>query len=324
MITISILALRNAVLASIADSRYVFLMVNQFLKQAGKEPLFKVQLIGLSKDVELDGGLFNLHVDTVLADKPKTDLIIIPSMHGSMLTSTYLNKQFAYWINQQYKKGTEVASMCSGAFLLAYSGLLNGKQCTTHWIYANEFRSYYPGVHLVDEEMLVVQDGLYSSGGGTSYWKLLLYLVEKYTDRSTAIHTAKYFTIDFARDKQSHFNMFSGLKDHEDTVIKNAQEHIEQHYQGKLTVDEIADLYNVTRRTFERRFKKATYHTVAEYIQRVKIEAAKRQLEAGRKSVMEVMIDVGYSDTQAFRDVFKKITGMTPIGYSRRYNRDAP
>lgn len=323
MITISILALRNAVLASIADSRYVFLMVNQFLKQAGKEPLFKVQLIGLSKDIELDGGLFNIRPDAVLADKPESDLIIIPSMEGSMLTSTYLNKKYAYWINQQYKKGTEVASICSGAFLLAYSGLLTGKQCTTHWIYANEFRSYYPGVNLVDEEMLAVQDGLYSSGGGTSYWKLLLYLVEKYTDRSIAIHTAKYFAVDFARDKQSHFNMFSGLKDHEDEVIRNAQEYIELHYQGKLTVDQIADLYNVTRRTFERRFKKATFHTVAEYMQRVKIEAAKRQLEAGRKSIMEVMIDVGYSDTQAFRDVFKKITGMTPIGYSRRYNRDA-
>jgi len=164
---------------------------------------------------------------------------------------------------------------------------------------------------------------LYSSGGNNAYWNLLLHLVEKFTDRKMAILTAKYFVIDLDRSIQSPFIVFHGLKDHEDHVIKSAQEYIEQNYQEKLIVDQLADKFNVTRRTFERRFKKATRNTVVEYIQRVKVEATKKQLEIGRKSVNEIMFAVGYSDIQTYRDLFKKITGMTPIEYRNKYNKDA-
>jgi transcriptional regulator GlxA family with amidase domain len=105
-----------------------------------------------------------------------------------------------------------------------------------------------------------------------------------------------------------------------DTEIKQAQEHIENNFQDKITVNELADKYNIGRRTFERRFKKATHNSVVEYMQRVKIEAAKKQLEVGRSTVNEVMFDVGYTDIKAFRDIFKKITGMSPIDYRTKYN----
>jgi len=321
MIHVSILALKNAVLASVADSKYVFTMVNHFLKQAGQPALFDVRLVGLSKEVDLDNGLFNIHPDVVTEDVKDTNLIIIPSFTGNVLSSTHLNKDYAIWIAQQYKRGAEVASLCTGAFLMAFSGIVKGKQCTTHWQYANELRYLYPSVKVVEEKVMTDQHGVYSSGGSNAYWNLLLYLVEKYTDRQTAIHTAKYFVIDMDRHRQLPFVVFSGLKDHEDEEIKNAQEYIEQHYADKLTVDQVADQFHITRRTFERRFKKATYITVTEYIQRVKIEAAKKQLEIGRKSITEVMLDVGYSDTQTFRDVFKRITDMTPVGYRNKYNK---
>lgn len=320
MVHISILALKNAVLASIADSRYVFTMVNEFLQQAGKPPLFKVELVGVTEEVKLNNGLFTLRPDVMLKDIDHTDLIIIPSMTGDMVSSSYKNIDYAPWIGEQYKKGAEVASLCVGAFLMAFSGILKGKQCTTHWLYANEFRHFYPSVTLVEEKVMTAQQGVYSSGGNNAYWNLLLYLVEKFTDRQIAIHTAKYFVIDLDRHQQTPFVIFSGLKDHDDTVIKEAQEYIEAHFEEKLTVDHLAERFNVTRRTFERRFKKATFLTVAEYIQRVKIEAAKKQLEAGRRSITEVMLAVGYSDTQTFRDVFKKVTGMTPVDYRDKYN----
>jgi transcriptional regulator GlxA family with amidase domain len=321
MINISILALQNAVLASIADTRYLFTMVNDFLKQSGKPALFNVQLVSLWEEVKLHNGLFAIYPDVMLDKATQPHLIIIPSMTGDMIRATYWNREYVTWIAEQYKNGSEVASLCVGSFLLAYSGLLKGKQCTTHWLYANEFRNFYPGVNLVDDKIITDQNGLYSSGGGNAYWNLLLYLVEKYTDRPTAIHAAKYFVIDLNRHNQSPFVVFSGLKDHEDDTIKNAQEYIEQNYQEKITVDQIAEKFNVTRRTFERRFKKATFITVVDYIQRVKIEAAKKQLETGRKSISEIMLDVGYSDTQTFRDVFKKITDMTPIDYRNKYNK---
>lgn len=323
MVNITILALRNAVLASIADARYVFTMVNQFLTRVGKAPLFNVQLAADSAEVQLNNGLFCIRPDVLVDKVQNSNLIIIPALAGDMISSNYLNKDYAHWIAQQYKSGAEVASLCTGAFLLAFSGVLKGRECSTHWQYANELKHFYPSVKLVDEKVITDQNGLYSSGGSNAWWNLLIHLVEKYAGREMAITTAKYFVIDIDRNDQSPFIIFNGLKDHDDDVIKNVQVYIEQNYTLKLTVHQLAAMFNITRRTFERRFKSATRHTVAEYIQRVKIEGAKKQLEIGRKSIAEVMIDTGYLDTQTFRDVFKKITGMTPVDYRNKYNKQA-
>jgi len=321
MIKISILALQNAVLASIADCRYVFTMVNKFLEERKKQPLFSVQLVGLTNEVEYNEGSFLIKTDCLLHEIEENDLIIIPALTGNMMTATHLNREYGHWIAQQYKSGVEVASFCSGAFLLAFTGLLKGKQCTTHWDYANEFKHFYPTVELVDEKVITDQNGLYSSGGSNAYWNLLLHLIEKYAGREIAIYTAKYFVIDIDRSFQSPFIVFHGQKDHEDGAIKDIQVYIEQHYKDKLTVELLADKFNIGKRTFERRFRKATRNTVAEYIQRVKMEGAKKQLEIGRKSINEVMYDIGYSDTQTFRDVFKRITGMTPVEYKQKYSK---
>jgi transcriptional regulator GlxA family with amidase domain len=264
-----------------------------------------------------------MHPNAMISDIKKTDLIIIPALSGNIFTATNSNINYVNWINTQYKNGAEVASLCTGAFLLAFSGLLKGRQCTTHWLYANEFRHHYSSVTLVDEKAITDQHRLYSSGGNNAWWSLLLHLVEKYAGREVAIYTAKYFVVDLDRNTQSPFIIFNGLKDHGDEVIIRSQEFIEQNYQEKLTVDEIAFRFDLTRRTFERRFKKGTRKTVAEYIQRVKIEAAKKQLEIGRKPIMEIMLNVGYADMPTLRDVFKRITGMTPVEYKNKYNKQA-
>jgi len=320
MKTVSILILETAVPAAIVDPRYMFSAVNEFYKSAGHQPFFKIQLVGLTKEVKLNDGLFSVHPDVLLKDVKKTDLIIIPAIGGDVKLAIKKNKDFLPWIEQQYKGGAEVASLCIGAFILASTGLLKDKECSTHWLFANDFKEMFPDVKLVSDKTVTAQNGLYSSGGATSYWTLLLYLVEKYTNREMSIMASKFFLLDMGRDSQSPFVMFRGQKDHDDTEIVKAQEFIEKHYQSKLTVDELADKYGIGRRTFERRFKKATSNTVVEYMQRVKMEAAKKQLENGPKTVNEVMHDVGYTDTKAFRDVFKKITGMSPVDYSSKYN----
>jgi len=199
--------------------------------------------------------------------------------------------------------------------------LLNGKKCSSHWNSANEFRQMFPEVELVDGSIITEEHGIYSSGGANSYWNLLLYLVEKYTDRDTAILASKYFAVDIDRESQSAFMLFQGQKNHEDAEILLAQAFIEANYIDKISVNELADKFAIGRRSFERRFKKATNNTVVEYIQRVKIEAAKRHFESSRKNINEVMFDVGYTDTKAFRTVFKKITGLTPIEYRNKYNK---
>ena len=320
---ISILIPETAVIEAIADPRYMFTAVNQFLMADGKSPLFHVQLVGAKKEVKLSNELFSVHPDSLVKDVKKTDLIFIPALSGDMKTALQANKELIPWIVDQYKNGAEVASLCIGAFLLASTGLLHGKKCSTHWKSYNEFREMFPDVELVDGSIITEEHGIYSSGGANSYWNLLLYLVEKYTDRDTAILASKYFQVDIDRESQSAFMLFEGQKGHEDEDILKAQAFIEKNYMEKITVDQLADLLSIGRRSFERRFKKATNNTVVEYIQRVKIEAAKRSFESSRKNINEVMFNVGYTDTKAFRTIFKKITGLTPIEYRNKYNKQA-
>jgi len=319
---VSILVPNEAVLASIEDPRYLFTAVNEFLESHGRRPMFTVQLVGLTKEVSLHGGSFTVHVDAVIQDIKRTDLIFVPAVIGDMKKALESNKDFNPWIIRQYQQGAEVASLCIGAFLLASTGLLNGKKCSTHWRSANEFRTMFPEVELVDDKIITEEQGLYSSGGANSYWNLLLYLIEKFTDREMAVLAAKVFAVEIDRTSQSSFIMFNGQKEHEDEPVKKAQEFIEKNVADKISVEDLAMKFAIGKRHFERRFKKATNNTPVEYIQRVKIEAAKKGLETTRKNVTEVMYEVGYSDTKAFRNVFKKITGLSPIDYKNKYTRE--
>jgi transcriptional regulator GlxA family with amidase domain len=318
---ISILVPNEAVLASIDDPRYMFTAANEFLENAGRAPQFHVQLVGLTKEVKLHKGSYTVHTDQVISEVKKTDLIFVPALIGDLKTALEMNQDFVPWIIKQYRQGAEVASLCIGAFLLASTGLLNGKKCSTHWKSANLFRSMFPEVNLVDDRIITEEQGLYSSGGANSYWNLLLYLLEKYTDREIAIIASKVFAVEIDRSSQSAFIMFNGQKTHEDEPVKKAQEFIESNIADRISVEELALKFAIGKRNFERRFKKATNNTPVEYMQRVKIEAAKKRLETGRKNVNEVMYDVGYTDTKAFRTVFKKITGLSPIDYRNKYNK---
>lgn len=320
---VSILIPHDAVMASIVDPRVIFTGVNEFLEAAGKPTAFNVQLVGLTKEVQLHNGIFTVHADRLINEVQKTDLIIIPATGGDLKTAIQKNEKFFPWIVDQYNQGAEAASLCIGAFLLASTGLLKGKECSTHWRFAEEFRAMFPDITLVDGRIVTEQQGLYSSGGATSYWNLLLHLIEKYAGREMAILAAKVYALEIDRKTQSPFIMFNGQKKHEDEPIKQAQEFIEKNITERISVEELAIKYAIGKRHFIRRFKKATNNTPIEYIQRVKIEAAKKQFENNRKNVNEVMYDVGYSDTKAFRTVFKKITGLSPIEYRNKYNKEA-
>lgn len=319
---ISILVPESAVMEAITNPRYLFATINQFSQSSGNSPLFDVQLVGQSKEVKLHGGIYSVHIDKLLEEVLHTDLIIIPALFGNVSNAVEQNKELLPWIVEHYQRGSEVASLCLGAFLLASTGLLKGKQCSTHWAYANEFKNMFPEVDLIDGGIISESSRIYTSGGANSYWNLLLYLVEKYADRATAILAAKYFAIDIDRNSQAAFTIFSGQKKHRDEEVKKAQQFIEENYHEKITVDQLADMFAVSRRNFERRFKNATNNTIIEYIQRIKIESAKRSFELKRKNISEVMYDVGYTDTKAFRSVFKKVTGLTPVAYRNKYNKE--
>lgn len=319
---ISILIPQGAILGSLEGSRQLLTQVNQFFAMRGLEPLFEVQLVGLEVETPVSGGLYTVHADKVIDDVTRTDLIIIPAVDGDLKVAIEKNKRFIPWMVKQHEGGAEIASLCLGAFLLASTGLLNGKSCATHWLAANEFRKMFPDVNLVTSKIITDEQGLYSSGGAFSYMNLILYLIEKYAGLEIAILCAKVFAIEIEREDQSPFIIFQGQKDHDDEPIRLAQEYIEKNYQGKITIDQLAEMFAISRRNFERRFKKATANTVVEYIQRVKIEAAKKDLETSRKNINEVMYEVGYTDTKAFRSTFKKVTGLLPLAYRNKYNKE--
>jgi transcriptional regulator GlxA family with amidase domain len=312
---------QNAVIEAISPAYRLFKTANDFLAAAGKKPKFEVEYAGLQKNIKANDGEYIVKTDHLVNEINRTDLIFIPALYGDMKQAVSSNAKAIPWIQQMHRKGTEIASLCIGAFLLGATGLVNGKKCSTHWAYCNEFRQMFPEVEVADGAVVTEQGRIYSSGGAHSLWSLLLYLLEKYTDRDTAILASKYFAIDIDRSSQAAFAMFTGQKNHSDKEILKAQEYIEQNIREKISTDELAKIASIGRRSFERRFKDATGNSVLEYIQRIKIESAKRQFENSRKNISEVMYEVGYTDSKAFRELFKKITGLTPIEYRNKYNK---
>jgi len=307
-------------MVNIAGTHQMFSFVNEILGQQGKAPLFHIQLAAGERSMMQTNGLFSIHADLLVKDIKKTDLIIIPAIHGDFSVNLKNNADLIPWIIKQYHAGAEIVSLCVGSFFLASTGLLDGKNCSTHWQYANEFRKLFPKALLMDDKILTEADGIYTSGGAYSFTNLIIYLIEKFAGRDMAILVSKGFMIDLDRDSQSPFTIFSGQKNHKDTDILKAQDYIEKNFQEKLSIDSLCEHMALSRRTFERRFKKATANTIWEYLQRVKVEAAKKELEMGKKTVNEVMYKVGYTDPKAFRDVFRKITNMTPMDYLHKYS----
>lgn len=305
-------------LSSVILAYEVFTKANEYHGE-----VFTIRLVSNSRKTVLHKGLFTINPDVLLTDKPKADLILIPALDEHVNKTLKHNNPLIEWVTAKYKEGAEVASLCTGAFLLAAAGILNGKQCSTHWQAAEVFKQMFPELELKTEKIITDEQGVYTTGGALSSMNLILYLVEKYYNRQTAIFCAKFFEIDLSRSSQSPFTIFTGQKNHEDEAIKAVQQYMENNLSEKINIAELASTFNIDRRNFDRRFKKATMNTPAEYLQRIKIEAAKKSLETTRKNINEVMYDIGYNDMKAFRLLFKKITGLSPLDYRNRYNKDA-
>lgn len=310
-------------IATIVGVVEIFNEADAYRRRNGKKSEYVVQTAGVSKRVKFSKGLVSLQPEAAISDIRKTDLVIVPPS-GIRSSAEVLkgNKAITQWIAKQYRQGAEVASMCSGVFMLAASGILDGKTCSAHWAHAETFTKAFPAIDLKADKLITHESGIYTNGGAYSYLNLVLFLIEKYYDKQTAVYCAKMFQIDIERHTQSSFAIFSGQKKHGDELILKAQSYIETNYQDKISIETLSRNLNVGRRNFDRRFTRATGITPLDYLQRVKIEAAKKSLESSRKTVNEVMFDVGYSDTKAFREVFSRVTGMSPLDYKTKYNSD--
>ncbi|PWK79845.1 transcriptional regulator GlxA family with amidase domain [Mucilaginibacter oryzae] len=310
-------------LSSIVGAYIIFTRANAYCKDAGKKEVFKIELAGISGEVDFYGGLFTARPHKHISEIDRTNLVIIPSLNHNYQQAIQANGELIDWIARQYRNGACVASICTGAYLLAAAGLLDGKSCSTHWSAADQLKLLYPKVNLKTDQLITDEQGIYTNGGAYSFLNLILYLVEKYYDRQTAIFCSKVFQIEMDRHSQSAFIIFKGQRSHSDELIKKAQVYIENNPEEKISVEQLASSFAIGRRNFDRRFIKATGNTPVEYAQRVKMEIAKKAFETTRKTVNEVMYEVGYADMKAFREVFRKITGLSPLAYRDRYNKDA-
>lgn len=282
-----------------------------------------IDLVALTKETIQYQGVFSVTPTKTIDEVTQTDLVIVSAISGDLLKGIEQNQELIQWVKKQrITQDAEVASLCKGAFLLAETGLLHGKSCATHWTAQELFQRRYPEVNLIHEKIICEDNGVYSSGGAYSFLNFTLYLIEKYFGREIAIWCSKISEIEFDRIEQSHFMIFSGQKEHTDEPIKKAQLYIENNYAKKLNIDELASIVNMNGRSFLRRFKKATFNTPLEYIQRVKVEAAKKKLESTTQTILEVMYGIGYQDEKAFRNTFRKYSGLSPKEYQRKYNRE--
>ena len=318
---ISVYVPENSVIEAVTPAYRGFKTANEFLVATGKQPFFDVEYVGLRRSVNTNDNEYTVRTNRLLKDVEQTDLLVIPALYGNVQMAVNANKPAIPLIQQLYSKGSSVASLCIGAFLLAETGLVDGKKCSTHWAYYQTFKETYPKVQVADGAVITDEGNIYSSGGANSLWNLVLYLIEKYTNREIAVLVSKYFAIDIDRESQAAFTIFKGQKEHADREIRDLQNFMEENYQEKIAVGDLARRMNISRRTFERRFKSATGNSAIEYLQRVRIEVAKKHFEASVKNVSEVMYDVGYIDTKAFREVFKKVTGLTPMAYRSKFGR---
>lgn len=313
----------NIMPSTVLGPYMVFKETSDYLLKTRGKAAFDIKIYGSESSKKLYGGLFSIQPNGHFLEADDLDIVLLPAIFGIMEEYLKDNEELIGWLKLQYEeKQTELASLCSGTFLTAATGLLEKKKCTTHWAFEEDFKRIFPNVKLLSEFIIMEDSGIYSSGGAFSSLNLVLYLIEKFCGKQAADWATRFFEIDIDRHSQKPFMIFNQQKNHDDERIKNAQEYIEKHYSNdKIRVQDIANEFAFSRRNFVRRFKNATYITPIEYIQRVRVEAAKKMLEGSDKSISQIIGEVGYNDSKTFREVFNKYTGFSPSRYRARYQR---
>ena len=307
-------------LLSVAAILDVFETVNRIYAERKREAPFMINIIQTPEQINYgDASFLGYRAKSVLSDF-KADVVLIPSFTTDSMKGTILrNKLYIPWLQKQYSIGAEIASFCTGVFLFGASGLLNGKSATTHVDAGSAFASSYPLVKLQPDQTVTADERCYTSGGSTSTFHLLVLLVQKYCGNETAIRIAKIFAIDMDRYKQSYFSTFRPDYTHNDELVKKMQAKIETGYTEINSIEEIVKNLPASRRNIVRRFKQVTGVPPIEYLQHIRIETAKKQLEQTNLSVSEIIYYTGYADPKSFRKVFYKLVGMKPLEYREKF-----
>jgi transcriptional regulator GlxA family with amidase domain len=318
-----ILYTENHRLLSLAAIVDVFDSVNSYLSEDGHALKFHLQLIGINESSQTP--FKHIPYASLEQSEIEEGIIIVPAFKDQNIQE-HLKKNavFIPWLIRAYQDGLRVASCCTGTFLLAAAGILNGKKATTHVEACDALQSIFPEVELLPHAILTVEHHLYTSGGATSTFHMLIFLIQELTSKEYGIRLAKNFAIDLDRQTQLHFEKFTPSLSKEDKLVRQVQETIHQRYSELKHVEEALDQIPSSRRNMVRRFKNATGMTPIRYMQKIKIEAAKHLLETTDRDILDIMLSSGYQDLKSFRELFKNLTGLTPKAYREKYFLSSP
>lgn len=318
---ITILAVHNTIATTVLGPMDVFFLAGQLWNHIQGLPpasYFEVEIV--STDGRPVKCLNNLQLTPhrAMTAVTRSDLIIIPSITG-IERSIARSGPIVDWLQAQHKKGAAIASVCTGAFLLAETGLLDGRTATTHWGFVEQFQDRYPRVRLKPQRLITDEQTLFCAGALAAGIDLSIYLVEKYCGHEVAVQCAKALLHDMGRNSQAPYSVFRFQKNHTDAAIKSSQQWIEENFSREVDLNRLATRHGMSRRTFERRFKRATGDTPLYYLQRTRVEAAKRILEDGHDSFESISHQLGYENSGHFREVFRKHTGLLPTAYQKHF-----
>jgi len=315
---LGILLTKDHRLLSVAAIIDVLETANRFYRNEGEQEPFVIDLLYMPAHESMS---YPGYASKNPTKDDYYDLLLVPSFTGEWLAeSLKANMAWIPWLQDQYKEGAAIASFCTGAFLLGASGLLDNKPATTHINAESAFAKLFPLVQLQAEAVVTEKDRIYTSGGATNTFHLLMLLLEIYCSKKVAVKAAKVFSIDLDRNRQTYFGTFTPAEDHGDDLVKRAQEEIRKNFSTANTIEELIIDVPASRRNLVRRFKQVTGITPIEYLQKTRIEAAKQMLEQSRHSILEVMLESGYNDLKTFRTLFKKNVGMTPKMYREKFS----
>lgn len=278
-------------------------------------PYFDVKIVTLDGHPVTASNQMLVQPHCAMGDIKHTDLIIVPSQGANFHLIDDALHQRVEWLKKWYKKGADLASICTGAFTLAETGLLSDKQATTHWAVGNAFRKRFPEVILRTDLMVTDEGRIFCGGGISADLSLSLYLIDKYCGREIALQCSRCSLVDLDRLSQLPFSVFMPHKDHGDQQIIRSQNWIEANFRMNISVEDLANEAGLSIRQFNRRFKEACGETVNKYIQLVRIEAAKTSLSQSELSFEEISLKVGYENVSFFRRLFKNATSLSPAQY---------
>jgi len=287
--------------------------------------VFGVRLAGLDSAIVHCRDGVSLYPTVMAADVTAPDLVVVPGLDDDLAASFNQNRRWVPWLRTWHAAGSRIAGSCTGAFLVADAGLLDGRPATTHWMFAGELHRRYPAVNVTADRMIVDTGDVITSGGATAFLNLVLYLVERFAGHEHANLAARVLLVDGHRPSQRPYAAFGRDRSHGDMLVHQIQQHIDLHLADPLRITELASLFGLSERTLSRRFTAATGHGPQAYLQHARIKHAIRLLETASDPVDQIRRRVGYHDPAAFRRVFKEATGLSPSGYRDAYGlRNGP